>query len=295
MKRLMHDVLDLPQRAEKPRKKGLTMVIDIAWFGASSPLVAAYKDYVDCVKSTARCLWVDEDLIRKNIKTYRDWGIDVQIGGIPYEIAVLQGKQAQYMQRARELGTNIVEVESHAAGLSLQQMKSEVKTLKGEGFKVVGEVGAKWANLDETRPNRDNVHVDKVVEKMLQLLEVGADHVIWEGMVVRALLGNHLENKQGQEQLFKVVEAVKQENIIFEMWSARGNPNSPLWGWLVQKFGPDVNLGNINIQDISMLETIRRGLSYDPAHPYIRWLSQGRPSANWWNMESPDYKVDLPG
>ena len=173
MKRLMHDVLDLPQRAEKPRKKGLTMVIDIAWFGASSPLVAAYKDYVDCVKSTARCLWVDEDLIRKNIKTYRDWGIDVQIGGIPYEIAVLQGKQAQYMQRARELGTNIVEVESHAAGLSLQQMKSEVKTLKGEGFKVVGEVGAKWANLDETRPNRDNVHVDKVVEKMLQLLEVG--------------------------------------------------------------------------------------------------------------------------
>jgi len=130
---------------------------------------------------------------------------------------------------------------------------------------------------------------------MQQLLEVGADHVIWEGMVVRALLGNHLENKQGQEQLFKVVEAVRQENIIFEMWSARGNPNSPLWGWLVQHFGPDVNLGNINIQDISMLETIRRGLSYDPAHPYIRWLSQGRPSANWWDMESPDYKVDLPG
>ena len=295
MKRLMHDILDLPQRAEKPRKKGLTMVIDIAWFGASSPLVAAYKDYVDCVKSTARCLWVDEDLIRKNIKTYRDWGIDVQIGGIPYEIAVLQGKQAQYMERARELGTNIVEVESHAAGLSLQQMKSEVKTLKGEGFKVVGEVGAKWADLDETRPNRDAVHVEKVVEKMLQLLDVGADHVIWEGMVVRALLGNHLENKQGQEQLFKVVEAVKQENIIFEMWSARGNPNSPLWGWLVQHFGPDVNLGNINVQDISMLETIRRGLSYDPAHPYIRWLSHNRPSPNWWDMESPDYKVDLPG
>jgi phosphosulfolactate synthase len=295
MKRLMHDILELPQRTERPRKKGMTMVIDIAWFGATSPLVAAYRDYIDCVKSTARCLWVDEDLIRENIKIYRDWGIDVQIGGIPYEIAVLQGKQAQYMQRARELGTNIVEVESHAAGLSLQQMKSEVKTLKGEGFKVVGEVGAKWADLDETRPDRDAVHVEKVVEKMLQLLDVGADHVIWEGMVVRALLGNRLENKKGQEQLFKVVEAVKQENIIFEMWSARGNPNSPLWGWLVQHFGPDVNLGNINVQDISMLETIRRGLSYDPAHPYIRWLSHNRPSPNWWDMESPDYKVDLPG
>jgi phosphosulfolactate synthase len=295
MKRLMQDILDLPQRSEKPRKKGLTMVIDIAWFGATSPLVAAYKDYIDCVKSTARCLWVDEDLIQRNVKTYRDWGIDVQIGGIPYEIAVLQGKQAQYMERARALGTNIVEVESHAAGLTLKQMKDEVANLKQEGFKVVGEVGAKWADLDETRPNRDAVHVEKVVEKMLQLLEVGADHVIWEGMVVRALLGNRLENKKGQEQLFKVVEAVKADNIIFEMWSARGNPNSPLWGWLVHHFGPDVNLGNINVQDISMLETIRRGLSYDPAHPYIRWLSHGRPSPNWWDMESPDYKVDLPG
>ncbi len=295
MKRLMQDILDLPQRSEKPRKKGLTMVIDIAWFGATSPLVAAYKDYIDCVKSTARCLWVDEDLIQRNVKTYRDWGIDVQIGGIPYEIAVLQGKQAQYMERARALGTNIVEVESHAAGLTLKQMKDEVANLKQEGFKVVGEVGAKWADLDETRPNRDAVHVEKVVEKMLQLLEVGADHVIWEGMVVRALLGNRLENKKGQEQLFKVVEKVRAENIIFEMWSARGNPNSPLWGWLVHHFGPDVNLGNINVQDISMLETIRRGLSYDPAHPYIRWLSHGRPSPNWWDMESPDYKVDLPG
>lgn len=295
MKRLMHDILDLPQRTERPRKKGLTMVIDIAWFGASSPLVAAYRDYIDCVKSTARCLWVDEDLIQKNIKTYRDWGIDVQIGGIPYEIAVLQGKQAQYMERARALGTNVVEVESHAAGLSLKQMKDEVANLKQEGFKVVGEVGAKWADLDETRPNRDAVHVEKVVEKMLQLLDVGADHVIWEGMVVRALLGNRLENKKGQEQLFKVVEQVKAENILFEMWSARGNPNSPLWGWLVQHFGPDVNLGNINVADISMLETIRRGLSYDPAHPYIRWLSHNRPSPNWWDMESPDYKIDLPG
>lgn len=57
------------------------MIIDRAWIGATSPLVAAYKDYIDCVKSTAQCLWVDEEIIRKNMKAYRDMGIDVQIGG----------------------------------------------------------------------------------------------------------------------------------------------------------------------------------------------------------------------
>jgi phosphosulfolactate synthase len=295
MKRLMHDVLELPKRAEKPRTKGLTMVLDRAWVNASSPLVEAYKDYIDLAKSTAQCLWVDEEIIRRNIRMYRDLGVDVQIGGIPYEIAVLQGKQKEYMKRAKELRTNVVEVESHAAGLSLQQMKNEVKRLKDEGFNVVGEVGAKWVDYDETRPDKNSVYVDKVISQMKELLAVGADHVYWEGMVVRALLGNRLENKAGQEQFLSVVAAVGAENIIFEMWSARGNPNSPLWAWLVSHLGPDVNLANINVQDISQLESIRRGCSFDPGHPFLRWLKADRPTRNWWEIESPDYAVDLPG
>ena len=293
--RLMHDILELAQRSEKPRRKGLTMIVDRAWIGATSSLVGAYKDYIDLVKSTAQCLWVDEEIIRKNMKAYRDLGIDVQIGGIPYEIAVLQGKQKQYMERAKALGSNVVEVESHAAGLSLEQMKSEVKRLKAEGFRVVGEVGAKWADHDDTRPSRDAIYVDRVVTKMSELLGAGADHVYWEGMVVRALLGNRLENQSGQEQFLKVVEAVGADNIIFEMWTARGNPNTPLWGWLVHRLGADVNLANIPLRDISVLESIRRGCSYDPAHPYVRWLRHEKPTRNWWEIESPDYKVDLPG
>ena len=293
--RLMHDILELAQRSEKPRKKGLTMIVDRAWIGANSALVAAYKDYIDLVKSTAQCLWVDEAIIRKNMSAYRALGIDVQIGGIPYEIAVLEGKQKEYMERAKALGSNVVEVESHAAGLSLEQMKFEVKRLKAEGFRVVGEVGAKWADHDDTRPSRDAIYVERVVEKMSELLEAGADHVYWEGMVVRALLGNRLENRCGQEQFLKVVEAVGADRIIFEMWTARGNPNTPLWGWLVQHLGPDVNLANIPLRDIALLESIRRGCSYDPAHPYVRWLRHGKPTPNWWQVESPDYNVDLPG
>lgn len=295
MLRMMHDVLELPQRSEKPRTKGLTMAVDRAWIGVNFPIVQAYKDYIDLVKSTAQCLWVDEKVIRKNISGYRDMGIDVQIGGIPYEIAVLQGKQKEYMARAKELGTNVVEVESHAAGLSLQAMKTEVQRLKKEGFKVVGEVGAKWLDYDETRPTKNSVYVDKVVQQMNGLLEAGADHVYWEGMVVRALLGNRLENKAGQEQFLQVVEQVGADHIIFEMWSARGNPNSPLWAWLVTHLGPDVNLANIHVEEISLLESVRRGCSFDPGHPFLRWLKAGRPTKNWWQVESPDYATDLPG
>ena len=293
MKRLMHDILELPQRSEKPRKKGLTIVVDRAWFGATSQRTAGYKDYIDWVKSTSPCLWVEEVIVQKNIKKYRDIGIDIQMGGVCYEIAVLEGKQKEYMERSKALGINVIEVENHAGAFSLKEMTSEVKKLKKEGFKVVGEVGAKWAGYDETRPRRDAIYVDKVVKNMSALLEAGVDYVYWEGMVVRALIGNNRENHAGQEQLFEVVKNIGQDNIVFEMWTARGNPNPPLWAWLVQHFGPDVNLGNISLDNVSQLETIRRGCYYDPGHPFVRWLSKGKPTANWWEMESTDYKVDL--
>ena len=292
---LLADVLDLAKRSEKPRKKGLTMVVDRAWIGANSDIGQAYGDYIDLAKSTAQCLWVREDIIRKNIKAYRDRGTHVQLGGIPYEIAVLQGRQNEYMKRNREIGANVIEVENHGAGLTIEEMRDEVKRLKDQDFFVVGEVGAKWADHDSTRVNAKSANVQKTIDNMCELLDAGADHVYWEGMVVRALIGNKLENYEGQEQVLKVVNTVGQERVIIEMWSARGNPNTPLYGWLVSKFGPDVNLANIPVDAVPILESIRRGLSYDPAHPYLRWLANQKPTANWWDMPSPDYKVDLAG
>ncbi|HWG03790.1 MAG TPA: phosphosulfolactate synthase [Beijerinckiaceae bacterium] len=291
----MHDVLDLAKRSAKPRKTGLTMVIDRAWLGAHSDVGIAYSDYIDLAKSTAQCLWVDEEIVLKNIRTYRERGTSVQLGGIPYEIAVLQGRQEEYMRRNRECGANVIEVENHAAGLTLEQMADEVKRLKDQGFGVVGEVGAKWADHDATRTSAKSANVQLTIDSMCELLEAGADHVYWEGMVVRALIGNKLENYEGQEQVLKVVNTVGQDNIIIEMWTARGNPNTPLYGWLVSKFGPDVNLANIPVDAVPILESIRRGCSYDPAHPYLRWLAAQKPTENWWDMPSPDYKVDLAG
>ena len=293
--RLMHDFLDLPKRAEKPRKSGLTMIIDRGWLGADGVMLAAYKDFIDLAKSTAPCLWVEEDIIRRNTQKYRDLGISVQLGGIPYEVAVLQGKQKEFMARCKELGANMIEVENHAADISIAQMRDEIHRLKDQDFLVVGEVGAKWAGHDKTRLTTDSVDVNRTIDEMNQLLEAGADHVYWEGMVVRALIGNRLENLAGQEQVIKVVNTVGQEHIIIEMWSARGRPNTPLYGWLVHKFGPDVNLANIPLDAIPVLESIRRGLSYDPAHPFLRWMAGGKPTPNWWDMPSPDYSVDLPG
>lgn len=267
MGKFLQDILDIPKRAEKPRKTGLTMVVvSPSLEGVPGP-IRLYGDYVDTVKYTIPCLWVDEEVMAKNIRGYRELKIDVQIGGIPYELAIAQGKQKQFINKIKSIGVNVIEVESHAVGLSLEQMKDEVKGAKDQGFKVVGEVGAKWLEFDETREVQDRILVDRVVNKMNTLLRVGAEHVYWEGMVVRALIGNQLENKVGQKQLLEVAKEVGTDKIVFEAWDARSAGSRQIWAWLISQFGPDVNIGNVHIPEIHTLETLRHGCGYDPPIP----------------------------
>lgn len=293
MGKFLNDVVDVPQRPAKPRKVGLTMVIAPPSPEGPSATMRLWAEYVDCVKFTVQCLFVDEDVMMRNIRGYLDLDMDVQIGGVPYEIAIMQGKQQQYADKMKAIGANVIEVESHAAELSLEEMKTEIARLKGQGFKIVGEVGAKWVQMDDTRDVQDRIVVDKVIRKMQQLLGAGADHIYWEGMVVRALIGNQLENKVGQRQLVEVAEAIGLDKILFEVWDARHGGNSQFWAWLIHQFGPEINLANINPEEVPLLEAARRGCIYDPAHPYLRWLSRGKPTKHYWQMEMPDYDVDI--
>ncbi len=292
-KKFLSDIIDAPTRAGKPRKTGLTMVILKPLPEGVSPRLRLWAEFVDVVKFTIQCLWTDEDVMVRNIRGCRDLNMDVQIGGVPYEMAIMQGKQREFIEKMKALGVNVVEVESHAAELTVEEMKKEVASLKKEGFRTVGEVGAKWVEFDDTREVQDRVNVGKVIHKMQELLESGAEHVYWEGMVIRDLIGNQLENKAGQKQLIEVAKEVGPENIVFEVWDARRGGNSQFWAWLVHQFGPEVNMGNIDPEEVDYLESVRRGCIYDPAHPYLRWLRRGKPTRNWWEMSMPDYTIDI--
>jgi len=84
--------------------------------------------------------------------------------------------------------------------------EERVKTLKGEDSKLLVRWG-EMANLMKRVPKQRQVSAwDQVIEKMQQnSLRWSRPRDLGRHGCTR-LLGNHLENKQGQEQLFKVVE-----------------------------------------------------------------------------------------
>ncbi len=283
------DFLPKPDRSPKPRNKGVTMVID-----PITPLVLErYSEYIDTIKLLETTMWAPDSLIKQNIKQYKDHGISVQIGGIPYEIARAGGMEEQFLNEAKDLGIDILEYETHALKPTTDEVKEAVDKLKKRGFRVVGEVGAKWAYKDSTRYERDLIDVQKTIDSFGLYLDAGCEKMYWEGLIIQNLIGKHMENRAGQKQLLEVAESIGPEHIVFELWGPSMTIQQPAkgWAWLVNSFGPEVNIGNVYSEGVRILESVRRGTFYEWDHPYIRWLADGKPSKNWWQMEAPPYDV----
>lgn len=280
-------------RTKKPRQQGITMVLvmDVANYGPK--FIAPYQGLVDRIKLLDTLWHSDIGIVERAVADYRAMDIDVALGGTQFEIAKAQGRMQEYLNMLKKLGVNEVEVENHASGATLEQTRDEIKMVKDQGFKVVGEVGKKWAWKDDTRKSRDLIHVDKVVEQASMMLEAGADYLYWEGMVVRNLIGSYLENEKGQEQFLDVVRQVNSNKLIFEIWDARKMGNTAIISWLVHKLGPNVNLANIFPTQVKIVEWIRHGIIYEMDHPYMRWAHNRDLAKNWWEMPAPDYSVDL--
>jgi phosphosulfolactate synthase len=280
-------------RTRKPRRTGITMslVFDVSSNGPK--YFEPFQDLVDRIKLLDTMWHRNPRVVIEAVAGYREMNMDVAMGGTQFEIAKAQGGLKAYIKLLKSIGINEVEVENHASGASLSEMQDEVKMLKDEGFVVVGEVGKKWWWKDPTRISRDLISVEKTTEQALGLLEAGADYLYWEGMIVRGLIGPQLENTQGQEQLRAVARAIDPEKLILELWEDRYQPNHPLIAWLVNEFGPNVNLANIFPPDIKFVEWIRHGIIYEMDHPYFRWSQNRSQAAHWWQIEMPDYSVDL--
>jgi phosphosulfolactate synthase len=283
------------QRTQKPRRTGITMVLIFDAVNNGPQYIEPFQEIVDRIKLLDTLWHHDLALVEKAVAGYRDMNIDVAMGGTQFEVAKAQDKLQEYISVMRELGINEVEVENHASGATLEEMKDEVKMFKDKGFKVVGEVGKKWWWKDPTRVSRDFISVERTIEQASQLIEAGADYIYWEGLIIRNLIGTQLENLKGQKQLLEVAAAIDPEKLIFEVWDDRCQPCHPTIAWLVRQFGPNVNLANINpwSWDIKMVEWIRHGIVYEMDHPYMRWSQDRTVCKNWWRIESPDYDVDI--
>jgi phosphosulfolactate synthase len=242
------DFLHLPERAGKPRGKGITHVLDKGLGPTQiTDLLAVAGPYIDVVKLGWGTAYVTCNLIEK-IELYHRHDVPVCFGGTMLELALRQNRLEEYLDAARRFGIQHIEVSDGTVAMPQEDKLALVRRLAKE-FIVLSEVGSKDAN---------KVIPPYIwVESIKRELDAGAWKVITEGRE-SGTVGMFYSNGEVKEGLLgEIIASVSAEHLLFEA------PNKSQQVWFIKQFGADVNLGNIPPEEVISVETLRLGLRGD--------------------------------
>ena len=244
--------LDGLPRATKPRTDGLTMVID--WgLGphAQEDLLTVGADYVDLAKvavGVSRLL--PNDSLRQKIGAYQQRGVEPFPGGQYLEYAEVYGKLDRYLPACLEAGYRWVEVSDNIAPVSLQWKERVItEAVEDYGLRVLGEVGRK-EGLDNTIPLVDNARA---------CMDAGASVLLVEAA---ELVSDDAEKAAAVDEIVQVVGI---EQVMFELpgpWieGVHACDIHQMRRRLIDRYGSQVNIGNVGPDELMSMEAYRRGL-----------------------------------
>jgi len=251
--------IPIPPRQEKPRSLGLTMMID--WglpLGLQKDCLAAHGLYVDEAKIAAGIPRVmPAELVSKKIAAYADHHIPCFPGGLFTELAIAQGNYDQFLEEAKKIGFGAIEVSDNLLTLSPVDKKRTIRrAVEDFDLTVMGEVGRKEGSLSG----------DELIADVENCLEAGAALVLLEAHEL-------FHGEIRQDVIEALTQRVAKEKLMFELPvvvlpDVTRDYKHRVCAWLVQHFGTEVNLANVEWDEIYFCEIVRRGIGGDTSHPH---------------------------
>ena len=248
------NLCNLPEREIKPRKIGITMVMDKGIsLRQAQDFIDTSSDFVDFVK-----LGFGTSLISKNvkekIKLYQKANLKVYVGGTLFEAFVIRNKFEDYIKYISDLGIDSAEVSDGSIEIDHEKKCEYIFKLSKE-FMVLSEVGSKEEGVI--------IHPSRWIKMMENELKAGAFKVIAEARE-SGNVGIYHKNGTAHTLLInRIVNKIKIENIIWE------TPQKSQQVYFLKLFGSNVNVGNISIDDVIPLETLRLGLRGDTFFTFL--------------------------
>ncbi len=241
-------------RRQKPRDRGLTMVIDKGMGVRTTEEFAEMgSSYVDIVKlSFGTSALYRAPVLREKLEILTGAGIRVSPGGTFAEVAILQDQFGAYLDCAREMGFDAMEISDGCIELDQGRRELAIADAKAGGFMVISEVGKKHP--------ADGVPARELGLQMLSDLAAGADYVILEaresGKNITIFDGSGRVRAEDLQEIIGILDG-RVGSIIWEA------PRPEQQKDFVLRFGPNVNLGNVRPSEVLALEALRVGLRGD--------------------------------
>jgi phosphosulfolactate synthase len=245
---------NIPDRTDKPREDGITMVIDK---GSSiqecKNLIESSSKYIDFVKFG----WTTSNFstnLKEKLKLFSDENINVYLGGTLFEAFAIRNQLDDYINILKEYNLKYAEVSDGSITIPHKKKCEYIEKLANH-VTVFSEVGSK----DEKKI----IPPYKWIRQMKAELNAGSWKVIGEA------------RESGSVGLFRSSGEVRQglvEEILTEIPTEKILWEAPLKSqqvWFVKLLGQNVNLGNISGNEVISLETIRVGLRGDTFNQYL--------------------------
>ncbi|HVX48780.1 MAG TPA: phosphosulfolactate synthase [Chitinophagaceae bacterium] len=244
----------MPVRTVKPRKDGLTMVMDKGLSIAEvQNFLSIAGPHVDIVKLGFGTSYVTPNL-RGKIEVYQQYGMPLYFGGTLFEAFLIRNQVDDYISLLKDYNINYMEVSDGSITIPHTEKCGYIEKLTKYGT-VLSEVGSK-----------DAEHIIppyKWIELMSAELEAGASYVIAEAREA-GNVGIYRGSGEVREGLVQeILTKIPGERIIWEA------PQKGQQLYFLELLGCNVNLGNIAPTEVLPLEAMRVGLRGDTFSLYL--------------------------
>jgi phosphosulfolactate synthase len=244
----------IPERTQKPRSSGLTMVMDK---GLSINEVKNFLDvagpHVDIVKLGFGTSFVTPNL-REKIEVYKNAGMPIYFGGTLFEAFLIRNQFEDYLAVCKDYGIDYMEVSDGSITIPHAEKCGYIEKMTKYGT-ILSEVGSK-----------DAAHIMppyKWIELMRAELEAGASYVIAEAREA-GNVGIYRGSGEVREGLVQeILTQIPAEKIIWEA------PQKAQQLYFLELIDCNVNLGNIAPYEVIPLEAMRIGLRGDTFRLYL--------------------------
>jgi phosphosulfolactate synthase len=244
----------IPDRGNKPRNDGLTMVMDKGLsLREAENFISVGREYVDYVKLGFGTSIITPDADKK-IKLYNKAGMTTYLGGTLFEAFIIRSMFKEYVDLLKSLGIKMVEISDGSYEFPHEDKLKYIETLSRD-FTVVSEVGSKKKDVVYTP--------DQWVEMMKSELNAGSVKVIAEARETGTIGIYNDDGSLNLELINSISEKVGFHNVLWEA------PQKSQQAWFIKNFGANVNLGNIAPTEIISLEALRLGLRSDTFFSFL--------------------------
>src|SRR5688572_12783946 len=244
----------IPDRHQKPRTAGLTMVMDKGLsVEEAKNFLSVCGPHVDIVKLGFGTSFVTPNLDAK-LDVYRDAGMPVYFGGTLFEAFLIRNQFDDYISICKNYGISYMEVSDGSIEIPHAEKCGYIEKLTKHGV-VLSEVGSK-----------DAAHIIppyKWIELMKAELNAGSTYVIAEAREA-GNVGIYRGSGEVREGLVQeILTQIPGEKIIWEA------PQKAQQLYFIELLGCNVNLGNIAPTEVIPLEAMRIGLRGDTFDLYL--------------------------